>query len=159
MSDSSAHDAKAKRPLSPHLQVYKPQLTSVLSILHRLTGVALIFGTILVAVWLVAAASGEDAYNAVHGFVASPLGLFMVFGWSVALFYHLSNGIRHLFWDLGYLFKIENAYKAGYVVLLSTVILTAGAWGCAYMKYKDGPNAPAVTQQLADALIEEGLSQ
>jgi hypothetical protein len=64
-----------------------------------------------------------------------------------------------LFWDLGYLFKIENAYKAGYVVLLSTVVLTAGAWGCAYMKYKDGPQVPVAAAQLAEALTEEGISQ
>lgn len=136
MSDPLApHTAhKRERPLSPHLQVYKPQMTSVLSILHRMCGVALSVGALLVVGVLLAAASGEAAYNAVMGFVESPLGLFMVFGWSVALFYHLCNGVRHLIWDTGRLFKIEHAYKAGYVVLIMTVLLTASVWYCALNK-------------------------
>lgn len=125
---------KRARPLSPHLQVYKPQMTSVLSILHRMCGVALSVGTLLVVCVLMAAASGEQSYNLVMGFVESPLGLFMVFGWSVALFYHLCNGIRHLIWDTGRLFKIEHAYRAGYVVLAMTVLLTASVWYCGINK-------------------------
>lgn len=128
---STSPELKSKRPLSPHLQVYKPQMTSVLSILHRACGVALAIGTLMVAWWLIAAATSEEAYNTAQAFAGSTIGTLMIFGWSVALFYHLSNGIRHLFWDLGYLFKIENAYTAGYLVLLSTAILTAGAWYCA----------------------------
>ncbi len=124
--------SNADRPLSPHLQVYKPQLTSVMSILHRITGVALGLGTLMVVWWLVAAAMGEGAYNIAKNFTATPLGLFMIFGWSVALYYHLFNGIRHLFWDMGYLFKIKNAYRAGYVVLLLTAAATASTWYCAY---------------------------
>lgn len=123
---------KTKRPLSPHLQVYKPQMTSIMSILHRATGVALMLGLLMVAWWLIAAASGEEAYNAARDFTRSPLGLFMMFGWSVAMFYHLCNGIRHLFWDFGYLFKLGDAFKAGYVVLIATAVLTASAWYCAY---------------------------
>ncbi len=123
---------KAKRPLSPHLQVYKPQMTSVMSILHRATGVALAVGLLMVAWWLIAAATGEEAYNTARDFAASPLGLIMIFGWSVAMFYHMCNGIRHLFWDFGYLFKLKNAYTAGYIVLVATAVLTAGAWYCAY---------------------------
>jgi len=125
---TSSPEIKAKRPLSPHLQVYKPQMTSVLSIFHRMTGVALAIGTLMVAWWLIAAATSESAYNTAQSFASNPIGTLMIFGWSVALFYHLSNGVRHLFWDMGYLFKIESAYKAGYLVLLSTVLLTAGAW-------------------------------
>lgn len=123
---------KQKRPLSPHLQVYKPQMTSVLSILHRATGVALGIGLLMVAWWLIAAATGEHAYNIARDFARSYVGLFMIFGWSVAMFYHTCNGVRHMFWDMGYLFKIKDAYRAGYVVLLATVILTASAWYCAY---------------------------
>jgi len=82
----------------------------------------------MVAWWLIAAATSESAYNTAQSFASNPIGTLMIFGWSVALFYHLSNGVRHLFWDMGYLFKIESAYKAGYLVLLSTVLLTAGAW-------------------------------
>lgn len=129
---STSPELKSKRPLSPHLQVYKPQMTSVLSILHRACGVALAIGTLMVAWWLIAAATSEEAYNAAQAFAGSPLGTLMIFGWSVALFYHLSNGIRHLFWDLGYLFKLENAFRAGYLVLFATAALTASAWYCAY---------------------------
>lgn len=126
MSDQSAE--KQERPLSPHLQVYKPQLTSVMSILNRATGVALAIGTLMVAWWLLAAAISEGAYNIAMEFAGTKIGTLMLFGWSVALFYHLSNGVRHLFWDMGYLFKIKHAYRAGYVVLLSTVLLTAITW-------------------------------
>src|ERR1700730_6456171 len=89
----------ADRPLSPHLQIYRWQLTSVLSILHRAAGVVLSIGTIVLVWWLVAAASGPDGYDVVADFLASWLGLLLLFGWSVALFYHLCNGIRALVWD------------------------------------------------------------
>jgi succinate dehydrogenase / fumarate reductase cytochrome b subunit len=120
------------RPLSPHLQIYRPQMTSVTSILHRITGAALCVGFLLIASVLVAAAMGEETFNLVSGFVRSPLGLFMMFGWTVAFYYHLFNGIRHLLWDMVYLFKIQNAYRAGYVVLISTVLATAGTWWWVY---------------------------
>lgn len=124
--------AKQARPLSPHLQIYRPQLTSVTSILHRVTGAALAVGTLLVAAVLVAGAMGEDAYNNVMGYVKSPLGIFCIFGWSVALYYHMFNGIRHLLWDCVYLFKIENAYRAGYAVLVLTALATAATWYVVY---------------------------
>jgi succinate dehydrogenase / fumarate reductase, cytochrome b subunit len=136
MSPQSApqdmHDTHVGRPLSPHLQIYRPQLTSMMSILHRITGVALSIGGLMVAWWLVAAAMGEGAYNIARDFAASPLGLFMLFGWTFCLYYHLFNGIRHLMWDMVFLFRIENAYRAGYLVLLLTIISTAGTWYCAY---------------------------
>ena len=119
---------KQERPLSPHLQVYKPQMTSVLSIVHRAAGFALALGSIMVIWMLVAAATGPEAFTGFTNFVGSWLGQLMLFGWSAAFFYHMSNGIRHLVWDTGYLFKIENAYRGGYVVLASTVILTALFW-------------------------------
>ncbi len=121
-----------QRPLSPHLQIYRWQLTMMLSIFHRITGVALSIGGLMVAWWLVAAMMGEDAYNVAKDFAASPLGLFMLFGWSVALYYHLFNGIRHLIWDTGRLLKITSAYRAGYLVLICTVLANAGTWYCAY---------------------------
>ncbi len=126
MSDQSAE--KRERPLSPHLQVYKPQLTSFMSILNRATGVALAIGTLMVVWWLLAAATSETAYNIAMGFAHTKIGTFMLFGWSVALFYHLTNGVRHLFWDAGYLLTIKKAYRAGYVVMLATAILTAVTW-------------------------------
>ena len=120
------------RPLSPHLQVYRPQLTSVLSITHRLTGVALAVGTLLLVWWLVAAASGPEAYATVQGFLGSIIGRLMLFGWTLALFYHLSNGIRHLFWDAGYGLELKSAYASGWLVLLSAAVLTLVAWAWGY---------------------------
>jgi succinate dehydrogenase / fumarate reductase, cytochrome b subunit len=117
-----------QRPLSPHLQVYRPQITSVLSITHRITGVALAVGTLLLTWWLVAAATGNAAFSNVSAFIGSPLGLLMLFGWSVALFYHLGNGIRHLFWDAGLGFDMATAEKTGYAVLAFTAVTTAIAW-------------------------------
>jgi succinate dehydrogenase / fumarate reductase cytochrome b subunit len=119
---------KRERPLSPHLQIYKPQMTSVMSILHRATGLALVYGLIMVVWMLIAAATSMDAYNYFLNFCNSLIGQLMLFGWSFALYYHMCNGIRHLFWDMGFLFKIENAYKAGYVVLLFAFGLTAITW-------------------------------
>ncbi|SDG09993.1 succinate dehydrogenase subunit C [Limimonas halophila] len=119
---------RSERPLSPHLQVYRPQLTSALSIFHRITGVFLALGTLLLTAWLVAAASGPHAFAAVQGFIGSILGYLLLLGWSAALFYHLANGIRHLFWDAGYGFELVNAYRSGYAVLAATAVLTLAAW-------------------------------
>lgn len=125
-----SHDSN--RPLSPHLQVYKPQMTSSLSILHRACGYALAVGTLMVVWWLVAAATGPGAYYVAMYFAETPLGTLMLFGWTFALFYHLCNGIRHLFWDMGFLFKIKNAYGAGYLVLFSATVLTLVVWLCGF---------------------------
>jgi succinate dehydrogenase / fumarate reductase, cytochrome b subunit len=119
---------QAERPLSPHLQVYRWQLTSVLSILHRVTGVALSLGTILLVCWLVAAAEGPEAYAGMQGFLRSWLGLVLLFGWSVALFYHLCNGIRHLWWDTGRGLELKSVYAGGWAVLAATAGLTITAW-------------------------------
>ena len=120
--------AQAERPLSPHLQVYKPQLTSVLSIIHRLTGVGLAVGTLFLTWWLIAAAMGPEAFAFTQWFYGSWLGYLVLLGFSVSLFYHLCNGIRHLFWDAGYGFEIETLYRSGWTVLAATVALTASAW-------------------------------
>src|SRR5258708_21896065 len=89
------------RPLSPHLQVYRPQLTSVLSITHRATGVALAIGTLLLVWWLLAAATGPEQFAVVQAVLGSWIGRLLLLGWTWALFYHLANGIRHLFLDAG----------------------------------------------------------
>ena len=123
--------ASDPRPLAPHLQIYRWQLTSVLSILHRFTGVALTAGTILLVWWLVAAASGPDSFDSVQGFVGSPIGLLLLFGWSVALFYHLCNGLRHLWWDTGHALDRPAVYAGGWAVLAGTAALTVIAWGVA----------------------------
>ena len=119
---------QSERPLSPHLQVYRWQLTSVLSILHRTTGVALSLGTILLVCWLVAAAQGPEAYAGMQGFLRSWLGLLLLFGWSVALFYHLCNGVRHLWWDTGRGLELRSVYGGGWAVLASTAALTIVSW-------------------------------
>jgi len=120
------------RPLSPHLQVYRPQLTSVLSITHRLTGVALAVGTLLLIYWLTAAAAGAEAFETAQSFIGSWFGRLLLFGWSLALFYHLCNGIRHLFWDIGAGLDLPTAYRSGYAVLIATVVLTLASWIAGY---------------------------
>lgn len=124
--------AAQDRPLSPHLQIYKPQLTSVLSITHRATGIALAVGTLLLVWWLAAAAAGPEAYEAAQGFIGSVLGRLLLFGWTYALFYHLCNGIRHLFWDAGRGFELVNAYRSGWAVVLVSIALTVVAWVWGY---------------------------
>lgn len=120
----SAHN----RPLSPHLQVYKPQITSVMSISHRATGIALAAGTLLLVWWLLAAAAGPEAFATAQGFMGSWFGYLILFGFSYALMYHLCNGIRHLFWDAGYGFELETAYKSGWMTVGASVVLTVVAW-------------------------------
>jgi succinate dehydrogenase / fumarate reductase cytochrome b subunit len=119
-----------ERPLSPFMfpTWYRFQITSLMSILHRLTGIALVVGSIVLAWWLIAVAAGGELFEATHAVIASPIGMFMLFGWSVAFFYHLCNGIRHLAWDAGYGFEIRQAYLSGYGVLAATVVLTILAW-------------------------------
>jgi len=125
--------AAGNRPLSPHLQVYRPQLTSMLSILHRITGVALAVGTLLLVYWLAAAAGGPESYAAAQGFIGSFFGQLLLFGWTVALFYHLANGIRHLFWDAGYGFELPTVQRSGQAVLAATAVLTVVSWIAAYV--------------------------
>ncbi|MBI3507087.1 MAG: succinate dehydrogenase, cytochrome b556 subunit [Proteobacteria bacterium] len=127
-AESKATVQPHPRPLSPHLQVYRPQITSMLSILHRITGVALAVGTLLLVCWLVAAATGPDAYAKVNAFIGSSVGMLLLFGWSVALFYHLANGIRHLFWDAGMGFDLPTVEKSGWAVLAFTIAATMLAW-------------------------------
>lgn len=120
--------ASNNRPLSPHLQVYKPQLTTFMSITHRATGIALAVGTLMLVSWLIAAATGESAFNEVQAFLGSIIGRLLLLGWSFALFYHMCNGLRHLFWDMGKGFEIETAYMTGRIVIAASILLTIGAW-------------------------------
>ena len=119
-----------ERPLSPFMfpMWYRFQITSALSILHRLTGIGLAVGSILLAWWLVAVAAGGQLFAATHAFIASPIGIILLFLWSVAFFYHLCNGIRHLAWDAGYGFEIRTAARSGYAVIVMTALLTLLAW-------------------------------
>ena len=129
---SKEKTAASKRPLSPHLQVYKPQMTSVMSILHRATGVGLAIGTVILVWVLIAAATSESYYDYVVGLLSSSIGQLALIGLTFALFYHMCNGVRHLFWDMGYLFKLQNAFRAGWLVLASSVTLTVITWLCVY---------------------------
>lgn len=123
----------SRRPLSPHLQVYRPQITSTLSILHRFTGIALAVGTLLLTWWLAALASGPEAFATAQDFIGSLLGRLLLFGWSFALFYHLCNGIRHLAWDAGYGYEIDTATRTGWLVVAGAVVLTLVAWIVGYL--------------------------
>ena len=116
------------RPLSPHLQIYRPQITSVLSISHRISGLALAAGTLLLVLQLVAAASGPGPFQAFQGFIGSWPGLALLVAWSAAFYFHLTNGIRHLAWDAGYGFSLPAAYRSGLAVLVATAALTAVTW-------------------------------
>jgi len=127
------------RPLSPHLQVYRPQITSVMSILHRLTGIALAVGTLLLVWWLVAAAAGPDSFATVQGFIGSLIGRILLFGWSWALFYHLCNGIRHLVWDAGWGFELKTVYASGWIVVAASFGLTLIAWFAGYALREGAP--------------------
>ncbi|MEQ8206660.1 MAG: succinate dehydrogenase, cytochrome b556 subunit [Woeseia sp.] len=116
------------RPLSPHLSIYRWPITMTLSILHRISGIALSIGLLMFAWWLVAASSGDAAYQDVVKFAGSIPGRVMLVAWSAAFFFHLANGIRHLVWDLGYGFELKTANASAWFVLLLTVVLTAGYW-------------------------------
>ena len=116
------------RPLSPHLQIYRPQLTTIMSITHRATGVALAVGTLLLTCWLIAAALGPANYAGLQRFLASWFGILLLLGWSWSLFYHQCNGIRHLVWDTGHWLDLKACYASGYGVLIASTALTAIAW-------------------------------
>ena len=120
------------RPLSPHLQIYKPQLTSFLSICHRMTGIWLAVGVLFLVCWLSSAATGPESFARIQGFNASWFGRLLPFGWTFALFYHLCNGIRHLFWDAGKGFDISTVNRSGILVVLSAGTLTLIAWVWGY---------------------------
>ena len=116
------------RPLSPHLQIYRPQITSVLSITHRATGVALSVGTLLLVWWLLAAANGPEAFSHVSAFVKSWFGILLLLGWTWSLFYHLLAGIRHLVWDAGYALELPQVELGGWIVVGGSIGLTILAW-------------------------------
>lgn len=117
-----------RRPLSPHLQIYKPQITSGLSILHRITGVALSAGTLMLVWWLGAAATSDAAYANASWFLRSPIGYLVLFGWTVALWYHFLAGVRHLVWDAGFGYDLPTVHATGRAVLVGTVVLTVLTW-------------------------------
>lgn len=116
------------RPLSPNIQIYRPQLTSVLSIANRITGVVLSACAVALVVWLVAAATGPQAYAPVHGFIRSWVGQVLLFGCTFCFFLHLCGGIRHLVWDAGHGFDLRTIYASGWTVVAVSIILTVLTW-------------------------------
>jgi succinate dehydrogenase / fumarate reductase cytochrome b subunit len=116
------------RPLSPHLTIYRWPITMTLSILHRMTGVALSVGLLAFVLWLEAIAYDVVPYDAVTGFFGSLIGQLMLLGWCFAFFFHLCNGVRHLIWDTGRLFEKHQADASAWFVLVASVLMTAGFW-------------------------------
>lgn len=122
----------ANRPISPHIQVYKPQLTSVLSILHRITGVIQAVGAVVLAVWLSVIAYDFDYLYSSVEMLSGFWGRLALFLWTFTLFYHLCNGIRHLFWDAGRGLELGQVYRSGWGVLAGTFALTVILWTVGY---------------------------
>lgn len=117
-----------ERPLSPHLGIYRMQITMLMSIVHRITGGALYFGTILLAAWLVSAAMGERAFAEVNALFGHPLGKFVLFGYTWAVAHHMLGGMRHLLWDTGRAMDIRSADILGWLTILGSLSLTAMLW-------------------------------
>ncbi|WP_150495933.1 succinate dehydrogenase, cytochrome b556 subunit [Roseibium aquae] len=126
-------DQQGNRPLSPHLQIYKPILTMVMSILHRITGAALYFGTVLLAWWLIAAAAGPQYFDFVNGIYGSFLGRLILFGFTWALVHHMLGGIRHFIWDMGAGFGREAREWLAKATIIGSVSLTILLWIIGYM--------------------------
>lgn len=110
------------RPLSPHLQIYKPQLTSILSIFHRAAGVHLSLGIVALALWIISLATAKPCFGLMMAFYGSLFGQLLVASWIVSFFYHFANGIRHLVWDMGRGYDLKTVYKSGWFVLFFTAI-------------------------------------
>ena len=125
MSNSAA---KRDRPLSPNIQIYRPQLTSVLSIVNRITGVTLSIYAVALVVWLVAAATGPWTYATVQAATATRIGQIALLGCTFAFFLHLCGGIRHLVWDTVHGFELRSIYISGWTVVAASVVLTVAAW-------------------------------
>jgi succinate dehydrogenase / fumarate reductase cytochrome b subunit len=124
----NSDDKLVRRPLSPHLQVYRWPISMAMSILHRVTGVALAVGTLLLTSWLIAAAGSDAAFDRAQWFMGSALGLLLLFGWSVALIFHFFSGIRHLVWDAGFGFEPSSYNTTGWGVLIATGVATLLVW-------------------------------
>ena len=116
------------RPLSPHLSVYRWPVTMTLSILHRATGAGLSLGLVVLALWLISAATGDIAYGEFNSLLQTSVGRVLLIGWSFAFFFHFANGVRHLFWDAGRGFEKSQANASAWFVLILTVLLTSAFW-------------------------------
>jgi len=130
---STTTGARRARPLSPHLQIYRPMLTMVMSIVHRITGGALYFGMVLLAWWLLAAASGPNAYATFEAVTGSIIGQIILFGFTWALLHHALGGIRHLIWDLLYGFEPAEREFLALATIVGSVALTIVVWIIGYL--------------------------
>ena len=124
MRESLEESRNNNRPLSPHLDIYQYQITWTVSIMHRITGVAMTLGLILIVAWLVAAAFSPELFSLIDGVLRSWIGMIIIFGSLWSFWYHFLNGIRHLFCDLGYGFNLSTVWRSGWVVVLGSIILT-----------------------------------
>lgn len=118
----------SERPLSPHLSIYRWPITMTLSILHRMTGVAMSIGFVVLAIWLIQAAAGPEQYQYFRASMSTLFGRLLLIGWSFAFFLHLANGVRHLVWDTGRGFEKQQARTSAWFVLILAVVLTAALW-------------------------------
>ena len=128
-------DAKgaAERPLSPHLQIYSPLINMVMSIVHRITGAALYFGTLLLAWWLIAVAQGPKHYEFFRGVIGHPIGMLVLFGYTWALVHHMLGGMRHLMWDTGRGFDLRTVDILAWGSIVGSVAITLGLWTVGFM--------------------------
>lgn len=125
MSDSPI---ASRRPQSPNIQIYRPQLTSVLSIANRISGAFLSIAAVGLVAWLIAAAAGPKSYAVAQAILTSPIGQIVLFAVTFAFFLHLCGGIRHLVWDSGYGFELRTIYASGWAVVAMSVVLTVATW-------------------------------
>lgn len=121
-------EAQPARPLSPHLTIFRPYVNMMMSIVHRITGVANYFGTLLIAAWLSATASGPDGFMAVNELAASPVGMVILFGYSWSLIHHALGGIRHFIWDTGRGFELATIRAMSWATVIGSVTITAIIW-------------------------------
>ncbi|MDZ7748956.1 MAG: succinate dehydrogenase, cytochrome b556 subunit [Halofilum sp. (in: g-proteobacteria)] len=123
--------ADRDRPLSPHLQVYRLPLNAITSITHRITGIALALGAVLLVAMLVAAADGSQAYRVAYDLAASWAGRVILLAFTLALYYHLCAGVRHLFWDAGYGYGLDAARRGSWAIIVAAIALTVSTWALA----------------------------
>ncbi len=127
--------SKSQRPLSPHLQIYKPQISSLLSILHRLTGLYLSLGSYVLVLWLLFLAFYPQAFLGMYNFFGSFFGKICLISWTLTFFYHLFNGVRHLFWDAGKGYDLKTMECSGWAVLGASGALTVAVWLCVFLRW------------------------
>ena len=129
---ATARTSMKDRPLSPHLSIYKPYVTMVMSIMHRITGGALYVGTVLLVWWLAAAAAGPEYFNWVNDLFGSIIGRLILFGYTWALIHHMLGGLRHFIWDMGHGFEPASANRMAWLTVIGSVVLTLVVWVAAY---------------------------